>query len=79
MKIATIVAVLAISSANAYAFDRVARYDSNADGKVSYEELTSFCKVRKNLFEVADKNDDGYLSNKEMREARSYLFNSCQI
>ncbi len=79
MKILAMVAVLAISSATAYAVDRVARFDLNADGKVSYEELTSFCKVRKSLFEVADKNNDGYLSNKEMRDSKSYLFNSCQI
>lgn len=72
-----VAAVLAISSATAHAVDRVARFDLNADNKVSFEELAQVCEVRKSLFDVADKDKDGFLSNKEMREARAYLFNRC--
>ena len=78
MKILTITAVLAISSATAYAVDRVARFDLNADGKVSYEELSLVCNVSKNLFRRADTDDNGFLSNREMREARYYLLSSCR-
>jgi Ca2+-binding EF-hand superfamily protein len=77
MKKLMVVAALAMSSAAAHAVDRVAKFDLNADGKVSYEELTKVCEVRKSLFDVADKDKDGFLSNKEMREGRSYLFSSC--
>lgn len=77
MKKLMVAAVLAISSATAHAVDRVAKFDLNADGKVSYEELTANCEVRKSLFDVADKDKDGFLSNKEMREGKSYLFTRC--
>lgn len=77
MKKLVVAAVLAICSATAYAVDRMAKFDLNADGKVSYDELTTVCEVRKNLFDVADKDKDGFLSNKEMREGRSYLFARC--
>ncbi len=78
MKILTIAAVLAISSATAHAVDRVARFDLNADGKVSYEELSLVCAVSNNLFKIADKDDNGFLSNREMREAKSYLLSNCK-
>ncbi len=78
MKILTIAAVLAISSATAHAVDRVARFDLNADGKVSYEELSLVCAVSNNLFKIADKDNNGFLSNREMREAKSYLLSNCK-
>ena len=59
--------------------DRVARFDLNADGKVSFEELTQSCgDVRLSLFEIADKNDDGFLNNKELRDTKSYLLSTCK-
>ena len=73
-----VIAVLATGSASALAVDRVARFDLNTDGKVSYEELTKSCDVRKSLFEIADKNEDGFLSNKELRDSKSYLLLNCK-
>jgi len=73
-----VIAVLATSSASALAVDRVARFDLDADGKVSYEELAQSCNFRKNLFEIADKNGDGFLSNKELRDSKSYLLSNCK-
>lgn len=78
MKKLMVIAVLATSSASALAVDRVARFDLNADGKVSQEELTQSCEFRKSLFEIADKNDDGFLSNKELRDSKSYLLSNCK-
>lgn len=74
-----IIAVLATSSATAFAVDRVVRFDLNADGKVSFEELTQSCgDVRLSLFKIADKNDDSFLNNKELRDSKSYLLSSCK-
>jgi Ca2+-binding EF-hand superfamily protein len=64
-------------SANAMAVDRVVKFDTDLDGKVSYSELTSTCDVSKSLFDRADKNHDGYLNNAELRTAKSYLLSNC--
>ncbi len=64
-------------SAPAMASDRVAQYDFDKDGKVSFEDVNRYCTVSSALFERADKNQDGFLSNPEMRQARKYLFSRC--
>ena len=64
-------------SAPAMAQDRVAQYDFDKDGKVSFEDLNRYCDVSVNLFARADKNNDGTLSNAEMRTAKGYLFTRC--
>jgi Ca2+-binding EF-hand superfamily protein len=68
---------LIMLSAPAMAQDRVAQYDFDKDGKVSFEDVNRFCTVSKALFDAADKNDDGFLSNSEMRQAKRYLFDRC--
>ena len=68
---------LMMLSAPAMAQDRVAQYDFDRDGKVSFEDVNRFCTVSSALFERADKNNDGFLSNVEMRQARKYLFSRC--
>lgn len=68
---------LMLVSAPAMAQDRVSKYDFDKDGKVSYEDLARYCNVSKSLFDRADDNNDGFLSNSEMRSARYYLFNRC--
>ena len=64
-------------SAPAMAQDRVAQYDFDKDGKVSFEDINRFCTVSSSLFERADKNGDGFLNNAEMRNAKRYLFSRC--
>ena len=64
-------------SAPAMAQDRVAQYDFDKDGKVSFEDVNRFCTVSKAIFDAADKNDDGFLTNSEMRQAKAYLFDRC--
>jgi Ca2+-binding EF-hand superfamily protein len=76
MKKLVIVGLFAIS-ANAMAVDRVLKFDTDLDGKVSYKELTLSCDVSKSLFDRADKDGDGYLTNVEMRTAKNYLFVTC--
>ncbi len=68
---------LIMLSAPAMAQDRVAQYDFDKDGKVSFEDVNRYCTVTSGLFEKADKNGDGFLSNSEMRTARAYLFSRC--
>ena len=68
---------LMMLSAPAMAADRVAQYDFDKDGKVSFEDVNRFCTVSSKLFEIADKNGDGFLSNAEMRNAKEYLFSRC--
>ena len=68
---------LMVFSAPAMALDRVAQYDFDKDGKVSFEDLNRYCDVSESLFQRADKNGDGALSNTEMRSARGYLFTRC--
>lgn len=72
-----LVGVIAILSVPALAQDRVSKFDINGDLRVDYVELTNFCKVSMKLFETADKNGDGLLSNNEMRIAKEYLFSKC--
>jgi len=69
--------VLALVSAPALAQDRVAKFDVNGDKAVDLVELRSACDVSKALFERADKNSDGVLSNSELRSAKGYLFSRC--
>lgn len=68
---------LIMLSAPAMAQDRVTQYDFDKDGKVSFEDLNRYCTVSSALFERADKNGDGFLSNVEMRQANRYLFSRC--
>jgi Ca2+-binding EF-hand superfamily protein len=68
---------LALASTPALAVDRVAQYDFDQDGKVSFEDVNRFCTVSKTLFDRADKNSDGFLTNGEMRTAKEYLFSRC--
>jgi Ca2+-binding EF-hand superfamily protein len=68
---------LALASTPALAGDRVAQYDFDKDGKVSFEDINRFCTVSSGLFERADKNQDGFLNNAEMRTAKEYLFSRC--
>jgi len=68
---------LMMLSAPAMAQDRVAQYDFDKDGKVSFEDINRFCTVSSSLFERADKNGDGFLNNAEMRNAKRYLFSRC--
>ena len=71
------VGLLAVVSAAALAQDRVAMFDMNSDGKVDFIELSTSCEVSKSLFERADKNNDGLLSNTELRAAKAYLLTKC--
>jgi len=61
----------------AIAQDRVAQYDFDKDGKVTFEDLNRYCTVSKSLFDRADKDGDGVLTNSEMRTAKRYLFERC--
>lgn len=72
-----VIGLLAVVSMSAMAQDRVAKFDKNGDSKVDFTELTATCKVSKNLFEKADKNGDGLLSNSELQTARRYLLDRC--
>ena len=68
---------LALVSVPVMAADRVAQYDFDKDGKVSFDDLNRYCTVSKSLFEKADKNGDGVLSNSEMSTAKRYIFSRC--
>lgn len=68
---------LALVSTPALAIDRVAQYDFDKDGKVSFDDVNRYCTVSKTLFDYADKNSDGFLTNGEMRTAKEYLFSRC--
>ena len=68
---------LMMLSPPAMASDRVAQYDFDKDGKVSFEDVNRYCTVSSALFERADKNQDGFLNNAEMRQAKAYLFSRC--
>jgi hypothetical protein len=68
---------LMMLSAPAMAQDRVAQYDFDKDGKVSFEDVNRYCTVSKGLFDRADKDGDGFLDNAEMRTAKRYLFSRC--
>jgi len=72
-----LIVAIALAATPAMAQDRVAQYDFDQDGKVSFEDLNRYCDVSKSLFETADKNGDKFLSNAEMRTAKRYLFERC--
>jgi hypothetical protein len=72
------VVLLALVAMPAMAKDRASKFDVDGDKRVSYVELAAKCEVRKGLFEKADKDGDGVLSNAEMKTAKEYLFkNRC--
>jgi hypothetical protein len=68
---------LALVSVSAMAADRVAKFDKNGDSKVDFTELSVACEVSKSLYERADKNGDGVLSNSELQAAHRYLLDRC--
>ena len=73
-----LIVAIALAATPAMAQDRVAQYDFDQDGKVSIEDLNRCCDVSRSLFEKADKNGDGFLTNSEMRTAKGYLFTRCE-
>lgn len=73
-----VIGLLVLVSVTAMAQDRVSKFDINGDAKVDFAELSVSCEVSKSLFERADKNGDGALSNSEMRTAKGYLFSRCK-
>lgn len=73
----TAIVIFGLMSTIAVAQDRVAKFDRNGDNTVDRTELTAICRVSDNLFERADKNSDGKLTNAEMRNAKEYLFSRC--
>jgi hypothetical protein len=79
IKMKKLVLALALVSTPALAVDRVAQYDFDKDGKVSFEEVGRRCNISRVLFEKADKNGDGFLSNAEMSMAHRYLFDRCTV
>lgn len=72
-----VIATIPLTASPKNHFDRVSQYDFDKDGKVSFEDINRYCTVPKTLFDRADKNGDGYLSNAEMRTAKDYLFDKC--
>ena len=74
-------AVLGLFVSNAHADWRMERFDSDLDGFVVKEELLAKgCTVKPSLFRAADKNEDGKLSKKEIRQATNYIVrNRCPI
>lgn len=75
---AVVTALICMFSVSAIAANRVAKFDKDKDLHVNYVELTSQCQVSQQLFELADKNADGVLSEFEMRTAKGYLFSKCK-
>lgn len=75
---ASLICALALTSLPVMAKDRVSQYDFDSDGKVSFDDINRYCTVSRNLFNHADKNKDGFLSNFEMRTAIRYLFVRCE-
>jgi hypothetical protein len=73
-----IIIILAMSASTVFAQDRVSLFDANRDGKVEYTELSQQCSVSRSLFERADGNGDGVLSNAELQRARHYLLVDCK-
>lgn len=73
----TAIVLFGLMSTIAVAQDRVSKFDRNGDQGVDRSELTSVCEVSKGLFDRADKDSDGKLTNSELRTARGYLFSRC--
>jgi Ca2+-binding EF-hand superfamily protein len=78
IKMKKFILALALVSTPVTAQDRVAQYDFDKDGKVSFEDINRYCSVSASFFARADKNSDGFLSNSEMRTAKGYLFSRCE-
>lgn len=78
MKKAFSILVLFGFVSNAFADDwRMRKFDMDMDGFVVVDELKAQgCKVKMGLFKNADKNDDGKLSQKELRKASEYIVRS---
>lgn len=72
-----LILALALVATPVVAQDRVSKFDQNKDGVVDLNELRVECEVSTSLFERADKNNDGVLTNGEMRSAKAYLFSRC--
>jgi hypothetical protein len=77
IKMKKLILAFALVSAPVLAQDRVAQYDFDKDGKVSFDDINRYCTLTKSLFDNADKNGDGFLNNSEMRAAKRYLFERC--
>lgn len=73
----TAILLIGLMSTLAVAQDRVTKFDTSGDKAVDYSELTAACRVSRDLFDRADKNSDGVLTNAEMRNAKEYLFSRC--
>lgn len=68
--------VLLFSTTNVHANSLINRFDLDENGTIEKREITlSGCVVRAGTFEHADKNNNGVLSGKEVRDATAYLFN----
>ena len=69
------IALLGLFASDAFADDwRMRKFDMNQDGFVVPAELEeNGCVVKPGLFNAADKNDDGKLSKKELRNASEYI------
>ena len=70
--------VLSLFVTDSFAGDwRMRKFDMNSDGFVTASELSDAnCNVKNELFERADFNNDGKLSQKEIRKASSYILNN---
>ena len=73
----TAIVLIGLMSTIAMAQDRVNKFDTNGDRAVDYAELTQVCRVSQSLFDRADKNSDGVLTEAEMRTAKAYLLSNC--
>jgi Ca2+-binding EF-hand superfamily protein len=69
---------LAVFASEAFAQDRVSVYDADRNGRVEYTELSAQCHVSRKLFDRADRDGDGVLSNAELQRARRYLLTDCK-
>lgn len=72
------ICTLSLFVTDAFADDwRMRKFDTNQDGFVMVDELKAQgCTVRMGLFNNADKNNDGKLSQKELRKASEYIVRS---
>ena len=72
--------VLSLFVTDSFAGDwRMRKFDMNSDGFVTASELSDAnCNVKNELFERADFNNEGKLSQKEIRKASSYILNRCK-